>query len=315
MFLKEKFNYIKVVFKIKLNKYIQSKHLRFKTGGAKYACIEKFSDFVFVDLFEDIKIVVGTSWISNKEEIFQIVKYLTKQNKKIEWREANKLFDIKDIIRISKINPNVILNFRYMEGRNTCGANENLTCKISSYIEIMKKIKYLKKVCETKYSNEDDKAIFVAVQITKYMRYDDSKFFDSCLENALIHKIGVCIDFSIAYFKILTEFGIRCKVITGLSGSRNYSVVDIMDHAWNQVRLNNKWYNIDLTWYSTGKTIEYFLVDDVKFKKNNRHQYESSIPLEKCNENYDINLLNEKIKRMQQDPGYRTEFDIYGDRL
>ena len=61
---------------------------------------------------------------------------------------------------------------------------------------------------------------------------------------ALVDKKAVCQGYSVALYRLLLEMGIDCRVIggTGVSGS------ETEEHAWNIVRLGNKYFNVDATW-------------------------------------------------------------------
>ena len=65
------------------------------------------------------------------------------------------------------------------------------------------------------------------------------------LEGALLEGVTVCAGYSKALCYILNKAGIECRYIAGDVNdpkSRNNA------HAWNQVKINGKWYNTDLTW-------------------------------------------------------------------
>lgn len=51
-------------------------------------------------------------------------------------------------------------------------------------------------------------------------------------------KSGVCSGYAYAYRLILASYGIDCRFVESQS----------MNHAWNLVKLNGKWYHIDVTW-------------------------------------------------------------------
>ena len=48
-------------------------------------------------------------------------------------------------------------------------------------------------------------------------------------------------------------------------------------HVWNQVNIDDKWYNVDLTWDAkiihSGGELEYFLLSDEEFYKDHRAYY------------------------------------------
>ena len=56
---------------------------------------------------------------------------------------------------------------------------------------------------------------------------------------------AVCDGYSLAFQYLLTQFGIEAVVIPGKAGANTSSMGG---HAWNVVKLNGKWYEIDSTW-------------------------------------------------------------------
>ena len=56
----------------------------------------------------------------------------------------------------------------------------------------------------------------------------------------LIHKEGVCQSYAIAFYMMATSAGLDCRFVTGTASGG--------DHAWNQVKVDGKWYYIDCTW-------------------------------------------------------------------
>lgn len=70
---------------------------------------------------------------------------------------------------------------------------------------------------------------------------------------AAIQGEAVCQGYALLIYRLMLETGIPCRIITadaldGLTG-----------HAWNIVKLDDKWYNIDATWDSKGYDHRYFL--------------------------------------------------------
>jgi hypothetical protein len=79
---------------------------------------------------------------------------------------------------------------------------------------------------------------------------------------------GVCDGYSEAFKILMNAAGIECKVIYG---DTPYGL-----HAWNQVKIDGIWYNVDATWDDPddGSKIsyDYFCISDEKFLKD--HQAE-----------------------------------------
>ena len=59
-------------------------------------------------------------------------------------------------------------------------------------------------------------------------------------KGALINHLAVCQGYAEAFKLIMTELGIGCHIITGYADNEL--------HAWNIVRIDNEWYQVDVTW-------------------------------------------------------------------
>ncbi len=87
--------------------------------------------------------------------------------------------------------------------------------------------------------------------------------------DALINQTAVCEGYAMAAYRMFTEAGLEAKIITGLGNGA--------PHAWNIVKVEEKWYNIDLTWddpvASNGDamlTYDYFLKNSKEFTDHKR---------------------------------------------
>lgn len=86
---------------------------------------------------------------------------------------------------------------------------------------------------------------------------------------ALVKGKAVCDGYAKAMFRLLNKAGVKCLYIVGTANDGNGS----FGHAWNKVKINGKYYNVDATWddpvYSNGKngiTYNYFNKSDAQFK-------------------------------------------------
>ncbi len=86
---------------------------------------------------------------------------------------------------------------------------------------------------------------------------------------ALIDGMAVCQGYAQLTYKMLMEAGVKCYVITGKANNGRQT----QNHAWNMVRVGNKWYYLDTTWDDpTGSgdilRYDYFLVGKSQFEQN-----------------------------------------------
>lgn len=102
--------------------------------------------------------------------------------------------------------------------------------------------------------------------ITENINYDYSLKKHTAYD-ALITKKVVCNGYAALTYKMMKELGVNIRCITG-NKNTDY-------HAWNIVKINNKWYNIDNTWdavLSENATVSYnyFLKNNKEFSEHYR---------------------------------------------
>lgn len=98
--------------------------------------------------------------------------------------------------------------------------------------------KVLKKLNLTKKSDYE-KIKAVHDYVINNTSYDMSTELNSPYY-ALVEKTSACQGYAVLIYKMLTELDVPCRVITG--NAKNGL------HAWNIVKLDGKWYNLDATW-------------------------------------------------------------------
>ena len=116
-----------------------------------------------------------------------------------------------------------------------------------------------------------------------YNAHYDLTYSTYSADGVLVKGAGVCNSYALATEMLLTEAGIANRF---LSGSANNGS-GFGGHAWNLVRVDGQWYHLDVTWddpvWSVSKVsrdnspsisgmerYDYFLITDVKIKKNHR---------------------------------------------
>lgn len=125
---------------------------------------------------------------------------------------------------------------------------------------------------------------------------------------ALINKKSVCSGYANAMKMLLDKCDIECLIVTGDS-KIPYKDLSV-GHAWNIVKINNKFYHLDVTWDAPiGKLPDelfhhYFNITDTEISID--HKWDLNVP--QCNSNehnyfiyYGLNVtdesaLNEKLK-------------------
>jgi hypothetical protein len=97
----------------------------------------------------------------------------------------------------------------------------------------------------------------------------DLTYQSSSAYDILINKTSVCEGYALSAYRLFTDAGLESRIITGDGDGER--------HAWNIVKVNGQWYNIDLTWddavTTSGKQVlryTYFLKNDRDFKLHDR---------------------------------------------
>ena len=116
--------------------------------------------------------------------------------------------------------------------------------------------------------NELEKIKKIHDFIVSNASYDVDAKKNSAYDN-LINKTSVCQGYALLTYKLMKEAGIDCRIITGEGKGAS--------HAWNIVKLNGEWYNIDCTWddpvsadHKSHLEYTYFLKSDEDFKDHIR---------------------------------------------
>lgn len=102
----------------------------------------------------------------------------------------------------------------------------------------------------------------------------DTSFQNYTAYGAITKGSAVCQGYTLLTYKMLTELGVPCRIVTGTANGGS--------HAWNLVKLQGAWYNLDLTFDDpvpdSGKngaiSYQYFLKTDSQFSKNHKRDAE-----------------------------------------
>ena len=77
-------------------------------------------------------------------------------------------------------------------------------------------------------------------------------------------------------------------------------------HAWNQVKIDGKWYNLDITWFSSMREVTYLLANDQVFYEDGRHK--TRFEVNRCTDYIDYNEILQKIELIKK---YKNIFEEY----
>lgn len=143
----------------------------------------------------------------------------------------------------------------------------------------------VEKICDLiKNGNEHDKVLFVHDLICKNIKYRESRLDSHSVVGPLLYKEGVCDGIAKTAKLLLDNMGVDCCVVRGNARSNEHSS-KIEGHAWNKVKINGKWFNMDATFDNTMGSprdirYDYFLVTDSSLKNTHAEVMDSGLKCE-----------------------------------
>ncbi|WP_039221932.1 immunoglobulin-like domain-containing protein [Clostridium novyi] len=203
---------------------------------------------------------------SNKQEFYNILKEALENfetDVKIKVLNYNSDdYNLNIISNIVKEHPNIDYGYNGSDGKVSGFEKSaektlivNLKYRLSKEKMIEEKEAVKKKVqdilkSEIKEGMSDvQKELVLHDYVVKKGKYDVEHVNDKPVlpedHNAygiLVQGVGVCESYAKAMYELLNSVGIECKFVTGTSKKTG------VGHAWNMVKLDNEWYNLDATW-------------------------------------------------------------------
>lgn len=135
-------------------------------------------------------------------------------------------------------------------------------------VEIADKFRHLSDV---------DKVMAVHDYLIDHIEYTDSHIVRRAY-GALIERKAVCQGYAQAFQKILSNLNIEGHTVIGYNiPAAAAEPVEPVLHEWNRVKLDGKWYYIDLTWddtpWVTHKNYKHFLINTPMLGKDHQNWY------------------------------------------
>lgn len=164
----------------------------------------------------------------------------------------------------------------YVDGEHYCYTTPELYAVRKRMEEILAGV--------PKDASEFEKVCCIYRAIGESCFYDDSGCIDDkeyikgrekitrSLKGGLLEGKLVCRGYAVVVKKLLDELGVESKMTGGQALDSKGE--ECGAHAWNQVRIDGKWYNLDLTWDArairAGKELQFLLMDDKSFNESHR---------------------------------------------
>lgn len=127
-----------------------------------------------------------------------------------------------------------------------------------------------------------------------YTKGDRSLTRNHNLVGALINRETVCEGYSKLYLFLLDKAGIPAIYVSGKTVGGSAA-----GHAWNMVKVNGKWYHVDVTWDSNGKgnkgDWDYFLLSDAQIRTKKHILNYDGWKLPQCINEIHLNRIKRRV--------------------
>ena len=160
-------------------------------------------------------------------------------------------------------------------------------------------------------SNAYDQEVYVHDRLIDGVTYERSAPMNQSAYSALVNGETVCAGYARAFQYLMQQLSVPCYYCTGYAGE---------NHAWDIIRLDDGFYNVDATWDDTDpNTYDYFNCSDADYAKDHARR-DLSVYLPACNGEKYRGLLSgaapaaeaKAQKRTFQDAGF-SEDQIISD--
>ncbi len=157
----------------------------------------------------------------------------------------------------------ITLEFDYMDG----DSHINYYSSIEQEQQVTAKVDEILEDLDLEGKCADEKVEAIYDYLTENVAYDHPGADDPedtlchTAYAALIENTAVCQGYALALYRLLLEEGVDCRLIAGDGGG---------PHAWNIIKVGDKWYNADATWDAGNSNYQYFLKTDADFPNHIR---------------------------------------------
>lgn len=173
----------------------------------------------------------------------------------------------------------------------------DLTNKLPTDIEKFRSI-YTWVCNNIKGDSKQDNVVSAKIRAFKndsiaYLKWNN-KYKKIAFKKLLKHKKTMCTGYAYLIKELCFLANIECEIINGYGRTTetNTNALELTNHSWNAVKLNNKWYLCDATW-SSG-----YLSDETRFIKDYNDGYFLTDPILFVTNHYPLDkkwLLDETL--------------------
>jgi len=157
----------------------------------------------------------------------------------------------------------------------------------------------------SKLDSDYDKEKYVHDTIINNTIYDKDAHVNQSAYSAIVNGRSVCAGYARSFQYIMNKLGISTYYVTGSSNG---------EHAWNLVKIDNSYYNVDVTWDSSSRNkYTYFNISDNDISKTHTRKG-LSIYLPSCDTTYQVKKVSEDTNNTEviitEDTTYDNKINI-----
>lgn len=213
----------------------------------------------------------------NKDEFIQTIAAVYNDHPEIFWLNTNYSYKYLDNGKIVQI----ILSYNYLIN-DIDNAKNIFEKKINTIVNGANQL-----------STNYDKEKYVHDYLINNTSYDVNAKINQSAYSAIVNGRSVCAGYSRAFQYIMNLIGIPTYYVTGYSSG---------EHAWNIVKLDDGYYNVDVTWDDkNGISYSYFNLTDNDISSTHKRRGLSNY-IAKCNAtNYSVNYTTpEQVEEINE---------------
>jgi len=211
-------------------------NLREGLGFKQLSNQEKEAYNVMLKAFLSLSISINCSNISREVDLMKVMQVVLGDNPSVIYFNKTQI-KIEESISGRRIK---------LVGINLKSQAKSMNLKLSVTANLI--------VSSIRKSSTDDYSLLINTYefLQKNIKYDD-KLLNGSHSNthshnaygALLNKVAVCDGFSSAFALLAQKLGFECMLVIGDS---TRSQASSSKHAWNIVKVQNKYYHMDVTW-------------------------------------------------------------------
>ena len=163
-------------------------------------------------------------------------------------------------------------------------------------------------LCDCEYNRLSKKQKEMGFESLNYL--ERRKLRKTQTLEGIITKKTVCTGYSYIFKVLLNRLGIKSIINIGYYIDKEKEI----PHRWNTIKIDNNWYNIDITIglieykkIIKGKIPKYFLLSDKKFEKRyirlleDRNNFSTKLITKYAEKDYKRELIRKSFKRLKDD--------------